>query len=493
MYKAVATITAYSISTKIISLIFKIYTSRVLGAEVMGLYQICTSVFYLFASLTASGLPLVLSRKIAESRATSQTSDCEKLLTGTLIMGIIVALILTALLYLLKDSLGLLFSDKRSLPLFMIILPALTSTTIYYIIRSYFWGCKDFSRFAFTEMLEEVMRIVISMLLIGGIISSISGAYTITYAFLISDILICLILIGMYFFGGGKLSPKPKFQEIVKPALPITLMRIFSSLSVTFVALLFPMRLMQTGLTMGEATASYGRITGMANPLILAPMSILGSLSVVLMPEMSENCAKKDYSALNLQLNSGLEFSFLISGLFLLCYIALGEGITSLLYNDTVSGEYLQWASFIMIPLSLSGLTQSAMHSMGLEKESFFNYIMGTLAMFACVYFLPPYLGIYSVALASFLSLAISSVLNLSKLKSRTGLEMRFLRSFASSLIFALVCAYFTRSLYSLLVSSIKNFALFISATAGMAMYVVFAIVTDTVKLSSFKIREAKQ
>ncbi len=487
VYKAVATVTAYSIFTKIISLFFKIYISRELGAEVMGLYQISTSVFYLFASLTASGLPLVLSRKIAEERALNNSKGSADLLTGALIIGVAVSLIMIGLLFAFRNYLGSLFSDKRSLPLFLIIMPALLSTTIYYIIRSYFWGRKEYSRFAFTEMLEELMRIVICVLLISGIIFTISGAYAITYAFIISDILICIVLIIMFLTYGGKLSATPKFKEIGKPALPITVMRIVSSLSVTFVALLFPLRLMQSGLTMSEATASYGRVSGMANPLILAPMSILGSLSVVLVPEMSEKCAKKDYVALNRQINSGLEFSFLISGIFLLCYLALGEELTILLYKDAQSGRYLQWACFIMIPLSLSQLTQSAMHSMGLEKKSFFNYIVGTIAMFACVYFLPPLVGIYSVALASLSSLTISGVLNLIMLKKYSGLKMEFLRSFFAAMIFALASAYFTYSLYGILSSALPIFGLALSAAAGMGMYAVLTIVTDTVKLSAFK------
>ncbi len=492
VYKAVATVTAYSIFTKFISLFFKIYISRELGAETMGLYQISTSVFYLFASLTASGLPLVISRKVAEKEVIKDSKGYQDLLTGALILGIALSLAMIGLLYVFRNHLGSLFSDKRSLPLFLIIMPALLSTTIYYIIRSFFWGKKEYSRFAFTEMLEELMRIVICLLLISGVFFTISGAKAITYAFIISDILICIVLIFMFFSYGGKLSSTPKFKEIGRPALPRTIMRIFSSLSITFVALLFPLRLMQSGLTMSEATASYGRVSGMANPLILAPMSILGSLSVVLVPEMSEKCARKDYSALNRQINSGLEFSFLVSGIFLLCYLALGEEITTLLYKDAQSGRYLQWACFIMIPLSLSQLTQSAMNSMGLEKKSFFNYIIGTLAMFACVYFLPPYIGIYSVALASFSSLAISGVLNLVMLKKFTGLKLEFVRSFLSAMLFALVSAYFAYSVYGIVAKALGVFGLVLSAGAGMGMYVALSLITDTVKLNTFKIKGAR-
>lgn len=491
VYKAVATVATYSISTKVISLLFKIYISRKLGAEVMGLYQISTSVFYLFASLTASGLPLVLSRKIAEDGVLEDSQGYTGILTGALVLGVMLSLLMIGLLFLFRDSLGWFFSDKRSVPLFLIIVPALLSTTIYYIIRSFFWGKKEYSRFAFTEMLEELMRIAISVILISGVIYTISGAYAITYAFLISDVLICIILIIMFFSYGGKLTGKPKIKEIARPALPITIMRLFSSLSITFVALLFPYRLMQSGISINEATAAYGRVSGMANPLILAPMSILGSLSVVLVPEMSEQSAKGDFAALNNQINSGLEFSFLISGLFLLCYLALGEELTILLYKDAQSGIYLKWACFIMIPLSLTQLTQSAMHSMGLEKKSFFNYIIGTLAMFACIYFLPPYIGIYAVALSSFSSLTISGILNLIALNKITGLRMNFLRSFFASLLFAFASAFFAYSLYGI-INCLGIFGLALSALAGVAMYLSLSVVTDTVKLSTFSIKGAR-
>ncbi|MBR1625292.1 MAG: oligosaccharide flippase family protein, partial [Clostridia bacterium] len=66
---AVATVTFFGVFTRIIGFLFKIYLSRSLGAEALGLYQIALSVFFLFASLTSSGVPMIVSRKTAEERA----------------------------------------------------------------------------------------------------------------------------------------------------------------------------------------------------------------------------------------------------------------------------------------------------------------------------------------------------------------------------------------------------------------------------------------
>ncbi|MEG1608869.1 MAG: oligosaccharide flippase family protein, partial [Clostridia bacterium] len=60
--KAFATISLISVVTRLISFIFKIYLSRKLGAEILGLYQICFSILGLFSCLSASGIPVTLSR-----------------------------------------------------------------------------------------------------------------------------------------------------------------------------------------------------------------------------------------------------------------------------------------------------------------------------------------------------------------------------------------------------------------------------------------------
>ena len=67
IFKAFATVTVIAAITRGLSFVFKIYLSRKLGAEILGLYQICASVFMLFACISASGMPVTLSIITAES------------------------------------------------------------------------------------------------------------------------------------------------------------------------------------------------------------------------------------------------------------------------------------------------------------------------------------------------------------------------------------------------------------------------------------------
>ena len=64
--KSFGIVTGFSIVTRLASFIFKMWMSRALGAEVVGLYQIALSVLLMLFTITA-GAPTVLSRKIAEA------------------------------------------------------------------------------------------------------------------------------------------------------------------------------------------------------------------------------------------------------------------------------------------------------------------------------------------------------------------------------------------------------------------------------------------
>ena len=70
IFKSVAVVTAFSVATRLFAFLFKVFVSRQFGASVVGVYQMALS-FYFFASAVAlSGLPTVISRKIAEDEKT---------------------------------------------------------------------------------------------------------------------------------------------------------------------------------------------------------------------------------------------------------------------------------------------------------------------------------------------------------------------------------------------------------------------------------------
>ena len=77
MVKAFALVTAVSAATRLMSFFFKIYLSRELGAEILGLYQIALSVLGLMSCVGSSGVPVTLSRLSAENDALGRRCDSD--------------------------------------------------------------------------------------------------------------------------------------------------------------------------------------------------------------------------------------------------------------------------------------------------------------------------------------------------------------------------------------------------------------------------------
>ena len=332
--------------------------------------------------------------------------------------------------------------------------------------------------------MKKFLSILFAALFVSGVVGGLSGAHGVAVAFTVSDVIVAIVLVVFYFAKGGKLTRPNKIKEIFVPAVPVTAMRIFAGLVTTLIAFLLPLRLVRFGMTGAEATAAYGRIAGMANPLLLAPNALIGSLAVVLIPEMSINGAKKQFDVLNRQLNAGLCFAFLIAGLFMTVYLSLGQELTTLLYDDTESGLYLQYASYVMIPMVLSQLTQSALNSIGKEGQAFLNYFLGNLALVVAVVVLPQYIGVYAVAVATFVSLLITAVLNVYALRKQTGFPFLFLKRAVSVLLFVFPSAFLSDSIHSLLPDNI--FTLGLSALVGALSYTGLCFATDAVDIKGF-------
>ncbi len=70
IYKSAAMVTVFSTVEKGLSFIYRIILTRSIGAEGLGIYQICLTVFAVFLTVASSGVPVTVSRLMAKSRAT---------------------------------------------------------------------------------------------------------------------------------------------------------------------------------------------------------------------------------------------------------------------------------------------------------------------------------------------------------------------------------------------------------------------------------------
>ena len=125
LVRTASLVTAFSAAEHCLGFLYRILLSRVLGSEGLGRYQLALTVFSVFVTLSASGLPVTLSRTLASHHARGQRRAARAAVTAAAALALGISLALTLLSFSLRPLLHGIFSDAGAECLFFILLPGL--------------------------------------------------------------------------------------------------------------------------------------------------------------------------------------------------------------------------------------------------------------------------------------------------------------------------------------------------------------------------------
>lgn len=421
--KSVLVITAFAVLTRLIGFIFRIYLSRLLGAEILGVYQMALNIFMILLTVICTGLPLVLSREVAKDP--QNHSRTRSITIAGLLIGVITASILCVAVLIGHKFFNLIFTDQRCLAILIITLPALIASSVYSVLRAVWWGEKKFLLLGLTELIEQIARVALFVPLLGFSFYFADLAHIAAWSFSAACI-VSAIVVAIIFYRTRQhiiTSPQPRqfIQPILKAATPITGVRLFSSLTIPIVTILLPLRLMAAGWENTTAIAHLGIISGMTLPLLTIPSTVISALATALVPELSNLINQQQWPSVRRQIRTVLRFTIFVNFCFIPIYLALGDPIGSFLYADSFSGIYLRRSAWVMLPMSLSQITNTTLNAMNQENLTIRNYTIGILFLIPMIWFMPAIIGADAVLLGMGISMTISTILNLIAIRNTTN------------------------------------------------------------------------
>ncbi len=401
------------------SFVYRIILSRAIGAEGLGIYQIALSVFSVFLTAASSGVPITVSRLITKQNALGNTAGKNAVVTAGIVSTLIFTVPICVIIFCGQKFFGFLFSDERCLEVFLIILPGLIITSVYSVMRGAFWGDRQFMPYSLIELAEDALMVGLGCALVFGADGAADGARRAAIAVFVSYVFSFAVSLFWYFKKGGRLvNPSKQLKPLLSSSLPVTAMRTSTSLLNSLVAVLMPFLLVHMcGMTDSEAVSLYGIAAGMAVPILFIPSSLIGSIAVVLAPELSENFYKNRTELLKADVEKSLKAAILIAAMLIPLLFALGGDAGEVLFSEPLSGEIVENCCFILLPMCLSMITGTVLNSMNREKSTLIFYFCGAAAMLACLAALTPVIGIYSYAAGLAASFIITAALNLRLLK----------------------------------------------------------------------------
>lgn len=439
IFKAVAVVTIFSVITRLLGFFFRIFLSRKLGAEGLGLYQMSTSVLAIFMTLISSGIPLTTAKLVSKYESSNHLVKRNKVVTSSLVLAISISLIASIMLLLFKNAWNFILTDSRAVEIMIVLIPSLFFSSIYAIFHGALWGQSDYFNCGLTELIEQIARFLLTFILLKKISDTfISTKYT-AIAFNLACLISSIITMFIYLKKGKLNFKKGEYKNVIKSAIPITGVKLASSLIQPITTLIIPPILILSGYQHSSAISSLGVIMGMTFPMLFVPMALIGSISMVLIPTISSMMSRKDYINIENNISNSINISIFISMLFIPLYLSVGNIIGIVLYNNAFSGVLLQLSAVCVLPITMCNLTGSVLNALNLESKSFLNYILGSVSLFVCLVLTTPFLGINSIIVSFFVSMSLISILNLRKIKQTIpNLKINFITtSFKYSLIIA--------------------------------------------------------
>ncbi len=500
LLKAMFCVTFFSIATRAMGFILKIYLSRKMSTELLGSYQVAMSIFAVLMTFVSSGIPVVLSRNVSYYYGKNDKKAIGSIVSSGLILTGIICVIASFIVIFFPNLLNLIFTSNASSEMLLILLPALIFSSIYEVLRGALWGEKKFFAISFTEFIEQVTRIIIIVLLFETTFLNMSLTNKTALSLSLACIISSIIVVAIYIKRGGNLAnPKYEFKNLLKSSSPVTAVRTVSSAVSSIIAVIIPIRLMDYGLTSAEALSEFGIIMGMTFPLLMVPSTLIGSLAVTMIPSISEqsndidNGELKNTNILKSKINLAIKTTVVFSSILLPLFAALGVPICKFIFNNSKAGIYLSAGALVMIPMGLSQITSSILNAIGLELKSLKNYAISASLLIISILLLPRFIGTYALLVGYALMSITSASLNILMLAKRKLIKFTFVKTILVMLIVSIICGLIGFSIYSVL-ARFSIFALFASSILTMlsVLLLIYIFNIADFKIVIFRRRRAK-
>lgn len=368
--------------TKILGMLIKIVMSRLMGSEGIGLYMLVLPTFSLFIGLGQFGLPIALSKMVAEDKRNNK-----KLISSLLITSLVINIFLIVFLILFAPILAnkLLQEERAYLPILaMAVVIPLTSTSS--IVRSYFFGKQKMFPHVFSNCLEDIVRLALMFILIPLFLPK--GLEITVTVVILSNVIseLTSILVLFFFLPKNATYRLEEFhikRSYIKDALdisiPTTLSRLIGSIGYFLEPIILTITLKYSGYSLDFILNQYGILQGYVLPLVLLPSFFTLAISQALLPVIAKAISDKKITYTKNKIRQAIIFSLLIGIPATILFLIMPTFFLQIMYHTNQGSLYLQ----VLAPICLFQYIQAplafSLDAMGRSKDNLKATILGTI------------------------------------------------------------------------------------------------------------------
>lgn len=344
-------LTALSALAQGVNFFYRVVMARMVGAEVMGLYQLVMSAYAVIQAITTNGLTAAMSNLTARYLALGDRAGAARLRRDCLVLFCCLMVPVGTAVVLGSDAISVhLLGDARTQLGLILLVPCLTLTAVENLHKNAFYGAGRPVPPALAEVWEQLVRSgavlgllwlflpqyperAVGVIMWGMILCEMSSSVTL------------VTLYGQYFGGEGAGRPEDTPGErrgrIAAIALPVGANALLCNLLGAANSALIPRQLIRGGLERGEAMSQLGVVCGMTAPMLALPTVYLGAVNLLLMPKLARAAALDRPEEMKQLIAGGMRRVWLLTVPCMSVMILFGGTLGRLLYGREDVGQYL--------------------------------------------------------------------------------------------------------------------------------------------------------
>ena len=447
---------------RVLGVVQRIPLQRLLDDAGMSTYVTSYNVYMWLLVLATAGFPSAIAKLVAEKRALGRPEEGEAIRRAANRYAWGAGIVAAALVYALAPALAALNKDPSATLAIRALAPALIVFPWIAVERGYFHGLQRMGANGLSQIWEQILRVVSSVLLaywllalgwggawaaagasFGGVLGAVAAAVVMLYygRKLRRDAAAVRAVAAAGGDGGAvavpvatTLSPEvgaaaptaretadvSSFRSIFRAILRLSVPVSITALAVPTVYLIDslatkPLLLAQYG----DALAQHlqGLLTGRAQAIAGIPVIFAIALSQSILPIVSAAFARRDEAETERQTSLALRMTLLSGAPAVVVLATAAFSLNTMIFQDA-EGSWIIIAMVVSVLFQVVMMTSgSILLGLGRPELPMRHIAIGVAVKLAATFALAPFLGVYGVAAATALCFAVTTALNLRALR----------------------------------------------------------------------------
>ena len=390
-----AILAAATVLTKVIGVVYRIPLANILGDAGNGFYGYAYQIYAMALMVSSLSLPTAVSKLVSGRLAVGQKRNALRVFACSMLFAVVMGLAVTAAVFFGADAISV-HAMKSPLSVYALkmLAPGLLIVAIMAVIRGYFQGLGSMMPTAVSQIIEQLIRAVISIAGAGIFVDLgttagreagedlLGPAYGAAGATLgtVLGALIALIFLGVVLWAyRGRMRRQYRtdrsqkldsYRHILKvlvfTAIPILFSTAIYNINQILDLTIFNHIMEAQGYVEEEYMALQGIYSGKYDTLVNVPLSIPTALCASVVPSLTAAVATRSRKLVHEKIDQTLRLNMVITIPCGVGFLVLASPLMVLLYNDdgkTAAG-LLMMGSIVVVLYAWASILNSILHGL---------------------------------------------------------------------------------------------------------------------------------